>query len=268
VTFDFDTLRVLLPVAIFLVLAMLETARAAVPLAGDLGTRWTSNVALYAINTGLALGMGWLGLSTVAPSIQAHSLGIFPALFGTTPVWLQFIAAALIIDLYLYAQHRVLHIIPAFWRLHGVHHADVDLDVTTGFRHHPGEHILSSLAGIAVSLALGIPPLLWSIYAMLATSVVLIQHANLRLPEALDRALRLVLVTPGMHRHHHATDRAIHDTNYGTLLSVWDRLFRTYHTSAPEQRDIQLTGLPGLRSLHDQRLGGVLAMPARLGPGA
>lgn len=261
---EFASLRAFLPVAMFLALALLESLRPGVALVGQLGTRWTANVSVYAINTGIGIALGALGISAFSSQVAALSLGVFPALTAWLPAWVQVIAAVLLLDLYNYIVHRVLHRVAWFWPLHGVHHADVDLDVTTGFRHHPGESVLTMLIGIGFAILVGVPVLVWSIYATVTNTLALVQHANLRLPDGLERILTWVVVTPGMHRHHHAVDRAIHDTNYGALFSVWDRLFGTFRTSSPEVRDAQPTGLAGLREIRDQRLDGLLLMPARI----
>jgi len=264
---DLVSLRAFLPVAMFLALALLESFRPGVALVGQLGTRWTANVSVYAINTGIGIALGALGISAFSSQVAALSLGVFPSLTGWLPAWLQVVAAVLLLDLYNYVVHRMLHHVAWFWPLHGVHHADVDLDVTTGFRHHPGESVLTMLIGIGFAILMGIPVLVWSVYATVTNTLALVQHANLRLPDGLERVLTWVVVTPGMHRHHHAVDRAIHDTNYGALLSIWDRLFGTFRASSAEIRDAQPTGLAGLRAVADQRLDGVLAMPLKLLPG-
>lgn len=263
---DLPSLRALLPVAMFLAMAALESIRPGVALVGELGTRWTSNVAVYAINTGLGIGLGALGISAFSEQVTALSLGLFPALASWLPGWGQVVAAVLLLDLYNYIAHRALHRFRWLWPLHGVHHADIDLDVTTGFRHHPGEAVLMTLLGIGFAILAGVPVLVWSVYSTATNMVVLVQHANLRLPDGWERALTWAVVTPGMHRHHHAVDRAIHDTNYGALFSFWDRLFGTYHASAPDVLASQPTGLAGLRAVADQRLDGVLAMPLKLLP--
>jgi sterol desaturase/sphingolipid hydroxylase (fatty acid hydroxylase superfamily) len=263
---DLTSLRALLPVVMFLAMAVLETLRPGVALVGQLGTRWTANVSAYAINTAIGVALGGLGISAFSGPITSLSLGVFPASTVWLPGWGQVVAAVLLLDFYNYVVHRVLHHVAWFWPLHGVHHADVDLDVTTGFRHHPGESILTMLIGIGFAIVMGVPVLVWTAYATVANTLVLIQHANLRLPDAWERVLTWVVVTPGMHRHHHAVDRAIHDTNYGALFSFWDRLFGTYHADTSQQRDAQPTGLAGLRTVADQRLDGLLTMPMKLLP--
>lgn len=261
---DISSLRAVAVTALFLVLAGLESIRPALTLSGDLGARWVSHIGLYALNIFLAFGLGAIGLSGLNPAILADSLHLFSALAAGWPIWAQILCAVLALDLFAYGTHRLFHRVPLLWVLHGVHHADADMDATTSFRHHPGEVGAMALCGLVFSLVLGIPAVFWALYALLAQAIALAHHANLRLPETLDRVLRILLVTPGMHRHHHAVARAIHDRNYGSLLSVWDRIFATYHTSSATERDSQPVGLEGLGGPADQRLDGALLMPLRL----
>lgn len=264
---DANSLRVYFRAALFLSLAGLESVRPALPLIGDLSARWVSNIGLHALNTGLAVLLGMLGLSAASPAIIDLSLGLFPFLTGGLPSWALGLCALLILDLFSYAVHRLEHRVTALWCLHGVHHADVDLDATTGFRHHPGESLAIMVLGLGFSLIIGIPTDDWGLYALLASGTALIQHANLCLPEALDRALRLVVVTPGMHRSHHAQDRAIHDRNFGTVFSFWDQIFRTCHVLDARARAALPIGLPSHGAHHHLGLLATFMMPLSLARG-
>jgi sterol desaturase/sphingolipid hydroxylase (fatty acid hydroxylase superfamily) len=175
----------------------------------------------------------------------------------------------LVLDAAIWLQHVVTHKVPVLWRLHQVHHADLDVDLTTGIRFHPIEIVLSALYKAAIVLALGIDP--WTVLlfeAVLNASAVL-THANVALPERLDRVLRWIVCTPDMHRVHHSTERAETDSNYGFFLSVWDRLFGTMrHAPAKGQLGVEL-GLPPYRDPDRLGLGSLLVMPfRRLGQGA
>jgi sterol desaturase/sphingolipid hydroxylase (fatty acid hydroxylase superfamily) len=263
----FSSLRMFAPAAAFIALAFFESIWPALPQTRDLATRWVCNFGLYVVNTGVAFLLAAIGVSASNAGLMAHSSGLFARVSENRPGWLVLLAALVALDLFNYAGHWLMHRLTPLWWLHGIHHADAELDATTGFRHHPGETIAVALLGLVFGFAVGIPPLYWGFYAVLANVVALTSHANLRLPEALDRALRVLLVTPGMHRHHHAVDRAIHDTNYGIVLSVWDRLFGTYHSSGVAERDAQQVGLPGMDGPAEQRLDGALLMPFRLARG-
>ena len=165
------------------------------------------------------------------------------------------------LDAAIWLQHVVTHKVPVLWRLHQVHHADLDVDLTTGIRFHPIEIVLSALYKAAIVLALGIDP--WTVLlfeAVLNASAVL-THANVALPERLDRVLRWIVCTPDMHRVHHSTERAETDSNYGFFLSVWDRLFGTMrHAPAKGQLGVEL-GLPPYRDPDRLGLGSLLVMP-------
>jgi sterol desaturase/sphingolipid hydroxylase (fatty acid hydroxylase superfamily) len=187
--------------------------------------RIPGNVALGMINA--ALGAA-LPLSTVLPAAWAvrHGVGLFNKL--ALPAAAIVVATILLRNLATWLVHRASHAVPLFWRAHRVHHGDVRLDLSTGFRNHPFEllYVVPWLAGITV--ALGLDPATLAAYEAVAIGFSLWTHANLRLPPALDARLRLVLVTPAMHHVHHSSRRAETDSNYGDVLSLWDRLFGTY----------------------------------------
>jgi sterol desaturase/sphingolipid hydroxylase (fatty acid hydroxylase superfamily) len=196
--------------------------------------RWTTNFALVALDTlGLRLLALLVPLLAIGAALDAGRLGV--GLFNTLawPAWVEVALAVLILDLAIWAQHLVTHKVPLFWRFHRVHHADRDVDVTTGFRFHPVEILASMLLKIGLVYLIGPSALAVLIFEVLLNGTALFNHANLRLPAGLDAALRAVLVTPDMHRVHHSTLRREHDSNYGFALSVWDRIFRTYRP-APE----------------------------------
>ena len=134
----------------------------------------------------------------------------------------------LLLDLIIYGQHVTFHAVPVLWRLHRMHHADLEFDVTTGLRFHPGEIVLSMLIKLAAVLVLGAPPLAVLVFEVLLNATSMFNHGNVRLPSRLDRVLRLVVVTPEMHRVHHSIDRRETDSNFGFNLPWWDRLFGTY----------------------------------------
>ena len=166
------------------------------------------------------------------------------------PLWIKVAASLLVLDFAIWAQHLASHKIPIFWRLHRVHHADRDVDVTTAVRFHPIEIALSMLWKIAVVVPLGAPTLAVLLFEVILNACAMFNHANIALPTWLDRALRLLIVTPDMHRVHHSVRFREHDSNYGFNLSVWDRLFRTY-TAQPEAGHEGMT--IGLATLRDEQ---------------
>ncbi len=177
------------------------------------------------------------------------------------PGWMSIILAVLALDLAIYAQHVVFHKVPLLWRLHRMHHADLDLDVTSGARFHPLEIMLSMLIKMAVVLALGAPPLAVLLFEIILNATALFNHGNLGLPAGVDRWLRLLVVTPDMHRVHHSVLRAETDSNYGFNLPWWDRLFGTYR---PQPKLGQLGMVIGLEDFHEpgaSRLDALLIQP-------
>lgn len=217
-------------IAAFLALALLETWRPHREHRLGLALRWTTNLGLFAINTlavGLLLPLAAMTVWTWTPSWRPAADAV--ATIGPLPVLL---VAMLALDLSSYAMHRLEHAVHPLWRLHAVHHADTHLDASTGVRHHPLEYLLAAALGAAVITLLGLPAWAVSIYAAIAVTAAVAQHANLVLPARLDACLRPVLVTPALHEVHHSADIRDHDSNYGTLFSFWDRLFGTYRETS------------------------------------
>jgi sterol desaturase/sphingolipid hydroxylase (fatty acid hydroxylase superfamily) len=213
--------------------------------------RIPGNVALGLINA--ALGAA-LPLSTVLPAAWAarHGVGLLNRV--ALPTAAIVVATILIRNLATWLVHRASHAVPLFWRAHRVHHCDVRLDLSTGFRNHPLElvYVVPWLA--AVTIAVGLDPATLAAYEAVAIAFSLWTHANLRLPAAVDSRLRLVLVTPAMHHVHHSSRRAETDSNYGDVLSLWDRLFGTYRELAEPDLRATRFGLgddydPGASSL-------------------
>lgn len=192
--------------------------------------RWVTNLSLGGLSS---LAVRLMGPATVAGAALAAEIAGFGVFhFVSLPGWLTAAAAIILLDFAIWAQHVAMHKVPVLWRVHRVHHTDRDLDVTSGLRFHPLEAAVSMLWKAGIVLLLGVPVEAALAYEILLSGMALFTHANLRLPGWLDRALRLVIVTPDMHRTHHSIIRTEMDSNYGNAFSVWDRLFRTY-TEAP-----------------------------------
>jgi sterol desaturase/sphingolipid hydroxylase (fatty acid hydroxylase superfamily) len=206
--------------------------------------RWFVNWAIIVLDTFmlrlLALMLPLLAVGA-AVDASAKGWGLFNAL--TWPSWLEVVCAILVLDLVIWAQHLVTHKVPFLWRLHQVHHADVDIDVTTAIRFHPIEIGLSMLLKIGVVYLLGPSAFAVILFEIILNSTAMFNHANLKLPLSVDRVLRLVIVTPDMHRVHHSVSRAEHDSNYGFALSIWDRLFGTYIAQPNDGHNDMLIGL-------------------------
>jgi sterol desaturase/sphingolipid hydroxylase (fatty acid hydroxylase superfamily) len=216
----------------------------------------TQNLAVSAICIAIAAtsGVAVLGLSALAASRHWGLLGL-----ADLQLWAATLAGVLLLDLTDYARHRLTHAVPILWRLHRVHHSDPAVDVTTSLRNHPIEILLRPLFVGAAVLAFGIQPLAVLLQPLLQLPVLVFQHANIRLPPALDRTLAIFIVTPGMHLVHHSRTRQEHDSNYATLLSVWDRLFGSFKPAIAPAR----IGLDGYEQPRDQTVFGMLATPWR-----
>jgi sterol desaturase/sphingolipid hydroxylase (fatty acid hydroxylase superfamily) len=169
----------------------------------------------------------------------------------------------LALDLAIYAQHVAFHKVPLLWRLHRMHHADLDIDVTTGVRFHPFEILISMLIKIAVVIALGIPPIAVFVFEVVLNATSMFNHGNVSMPLWLDRILRLIVVTPDMHRVHHSIAAHETDSNYGFNLPWWDRLFRTYRASPEAGHKGMTIGLPTFREPGELRLDRLLTQPFR-----
>jgi sterol desaturase/sphingolipid hydroxylase (fatty acid hydroxylase superfamily) len=246
---------------IFLVMAALERARPMRRLVESRPRRWLTNwgmSALDAVMVRLIFGAAAVG---AAMDAEARGIGLFHA--TGWPVWLEGLIVFVLLDLAIWAQHVASHKIPLLWRLHRVHHADRDIDVTTGIRFHPGEIAFSMVLKIGLVYALGAP--VWAVIAfeVVLNGAAMFNHGNLRLPPRLDRALRTVIVTPDMHRVHHSVIRAEHDSNYGFNFSVWDRLFGTYTAQPRDGHDGMTIGLADHQDGAPSRLLWALGFPFR-----
>ena len=230
--------------SLFVVLAALEALAPRRPLNWSKTHRWVTNWGLSLINTltlrALAIA---LPLLAVGAASDAHSndWGLFNAV--NLPLALEFLLAILILDFAIWLQHLITHKIPFLWHLHRVHHADPDFDVTTAIRFHPVEIALSMLLKIGLIYLLGPAAIAVLVFEVLLNGTALFNHANIRLPAHLDRVIRLVLVTPDMHRVHHSVHRDEHDSNYGFALSIWDRALGTYIAQPRAGHDKMTIGL-------------------------
>ena len=206
--------------------------------------RWFTNWGLVVIDT-LTLRVMALALPALAAGAaldaQTHGWGLFNVL--DWPLWVEFVLAVLIFDFAIWLQHLITHKVPFLWRLHRVHHADRDMDVTTAIRFHPIEIALSMVLKVGLVYLIGPAVAAIVIFEILLNGTAMFNHSNLRLPLGFDRILRLFLVTPDMHRVHHSVHRHEHDSNYGFSLSLWDRLFGTYIAQPEAGHDEMDVGL-------------------------
>ena len=224
--------------------------------------RWSSNLGLVVLNTVLIRLLFPVAAVGLAATATAQGWGLLNQ-FPLAP-WLAVPLAVIALDLAIWAQHVFFHAVPALWRLHRVHHADLDYDLTTGARFHPIEIILSMLIKFAVILALGPPVVAVILFEVILNGMAMFNHGNVGLPNGLDRWLRWIIVTPDMHRVHHSVAEDETNSNFGFNLSGWDRLFGTYR-EAPRAGQLGMT--IGIADHRDPRevaaLPGMLALPFR-----
>lgn len=223
--------------------------------------RWLNNLCITIINTlimRLAIPLTIISMSSIA---QQQHLGLLNSV--ELPLGAAIIIAILMLDLALYFQHLVFHHVHFLWRLHRMHHADLELDVTTGIRFHPVEIILSTIIKMAVVLLLGAPIAAVIIFEVLLNATSLFNHANIYMPKKMDQILRLFLVTPDMHRVHHSVVPTETNSNFGFNLPWWDHIFRTYR-SQPEAGHLKMTiGIERFRTSRELWLDRLLIQPLK-----
>jgi sterol desaturase/sphingolipid hydroxylase (fatty acid hydroxylase superfamily) len=225
--------------------------------------RWFTNLSMTVLNTAalraLSIALPFLA---VGAAVDAWSNGWGLLNQVVWPVWIEVLLAVLLLDFAIWAQHLITHKVPLFWRFHRMHHADRDMDVTTALRFHPVEILASMGLKIGLVYLLGPQAVAVVLFEVILNGTALFNHANLRLPLWLDRVVRLVLVTPDMHRVHHSVERGEHDSNFGFALSVWDRIFGTYVAQPAAGHDGMVVGLQW-QDEKPARLGWSLWLPFR-----
>ncbi len=225
--------------------------------------RWPANLGIVVIDTLLLRLVFPTAAVGVAMIAAARGFGVLHWLHA--PPAAAFVIALLVLDLAIYAQHVLFHAVPVLWRLHRMHHADLDFDVTTALRFHPVEILLSMALKIALVAALGAPAAAVLVFEVVLNAAAMFNHANARLPLWLDGALRLVLVTPDMHRVHHSTRIEETNSNFGFNLPWWDRLFGTYRAAPRAGQEGMTIGLDAFRAPEELRLDRLLTQPLRAG---
>lgn len=245
---------------IFVVMASWEKLGPRRRLQASKAVRWTNNLGLVVFNSfilRLAFPAAAVGMAVFAAQ---QGWGLFN--YIEVPFWLAVVASVVIMDFVIWLQHVMVHAVPLLWRLHRVHHADLDFDVTTGARFHTLEILLSLCIKFAAILLLGPPVVAVVVFEVVLSTTAMFNHGNVRLPDAVDRMLRLVVVTPDMHRVHHSIEDDETNSNFGFNLPWWDRLFGTYR-ARPRAGHEGMT--IGIRSFREEKwcswLPGLLIMP-------
>ncbi|HEX2942893.1 MAG TPA: sterol desaturase family protein [Rhodopila sp.] len=221
--------------------------------------RWPNNLGLVVLDTVLVRLLFPLAAVGMAFLAQNKGWGLFN--LAHFPGWVAILAAVLLLDLIIYGQHVTFHAVPWLWRLHRMHHADLEFDVTTGLRFHPGEILLSMLIKLAAVLVLGAPPVAVLVFEVVLNATSMFNHGNVRLPSGLDRVLRRVLVTPEMHRVHHSIEQRETDSNFGFNLPWWDRLFGTYRVQPALGHTGMMIGIDRFREPRELWLHRMLVQP-------
>jgi len=247
---------------IFALVALWEVLSPRRMLTVSKAVRWVNNLGLVALDTvllRLLFPAAAVGMAAVATEQGWGLLSHFQV-----PFWISVPVALIAMDFVIWLQHVMVHAVPALWRLHRVHHADLDYDLTTGARFHPIEIVLSMLIKFAAIMVLGPPVVAVILFEVILNGMAMFNHGNVGLPSGLDRALRWLVVTPDMHRVHHSVEDDETNSNFGFNLSWWDRLFGTYRDQ-PRGGHEHMT--IGIRKYRDPRevawLPGLLALPFR-----
>ncbi len=192
---------------------------------------------------------------------EAHGWGLFNVV--ALPAWIELVLALFLLDFAIYLQHRLFHYVPVLWRLHRMHHTDLDVDVTTGARFHPVEILLSLGIKFIVIVVLGTPSLAVLLFEIALNATSMFNHSNVRVPPGIERVLRLLVVTPDMHRVHHSVVRRETDSNFGFNFPWWDRLFGTYRPQPEAGHQAMTLGIEQFRDPHELRLDRMLTQPFR-----
>jgi len=199
-----------------------------------------------------------VGLALIA---EAHGIGLFNMI--ALPTWASIVLSVMLLDLAIYLQHVLFHAVPALWRLHRMHHADLEFDVTTGLRFHPIEILLSTGIKLVVVAALGTPAAAVLIFEVLLNATSMFNHSNIRVPAQIDRILRWFVVTPDMHRVHHSILRRETNSNFGFNLPWWDRLLGTYRAQPAAGHEAMTIGIEQFREPRELALDRMLLQPFR-----
>ncbi len=244
---------------VFAIVAVCEALAPRRPRTMKRRLRWPNNIGVVVLNT-LVLRLVFPTAAVgVAVAAEARGWGLFNAL--AVPIWLALPLSVLLLDLVIYLQHVMFHAVPALWRLHRMHHADLDVDVTTGNRFHPLEILLSMLIKLAVVAALGPPAVAVLVFEVLLNASSMFNHGSLGIPRHVDRVLRWFLVTPDMHRVHHSVVVGETNSNFGFNLPWWDRLFGTYRDQPAAGHAAMTIGIEQFRDPGDLRLDRMLIQP-------
>lgn len=248
--------------AFFIVLGTMVVWELFLPRRADIRRwpRWPSNFGIVIINSLMLIA---IPVSAVAASLFSlqHKFGLF--IWAEISLWPAILISFLVLELIIYWQHRIFHMFPFLWKIHRMHHTDTGFDVSTALRFHPVEILLSILIKVGVIILLGTPLLGVIIFEIVLNASAMFNHSNARLPNWVDKYLRLVIVTPDMHRVHHSIHNDEHNFNYGFFLPIWDRIFSSYKDQPRDGHEMMKIGLSIFNQPEESRLDKLLTQPFR-----
>ena len=254
-----ETVRLIFFFGVLTIVALWELLAPRRKLTMSKPVRWASNLGIVFIDTAIVKLIFPVLAINVAFVAQANSWGLLNNL--TLPYWVEVVIGILILDGIIYLQHVMFHAVPLLWRLHMMHHADLDYDVTTGLRFHPLEIIISMVIKMASIAALGASPVTVVLFEIILNATAMFNHGNIKLPLGIDAGLRLLVVTPDMHRVHHSVTIRETNSNFGFNFPWWDRLFGTYRAQPAAGHEGMTIGLAQFRDPGKNNLLGMLVLP-------
>lgn len=254
-----NTLRLIFFLGIFSFCALFEHIFPRRSLQYSKIIRWRSNLGISLFNSILLRILFPYSLFEIALFCEEKSIGLFN--FFSTHFYLKIFLSLIFLDFIIYLQHIAFHKIPLLWRLHRMHHTDLDLDVSSGSRFHTFEIFISQIIKIASIFILGIPPLAIILFEILLSSLSLFNHSNLFIPLKMDSLLRKFIVTPDMHRIHHSILKEETNSNFGFNLSIWDKLFNTYHPNPLKGQTNMTLGIENFRNTNNLYFHSLLLQP-------
>ncbi|UCH44751.1 MAG: sterol desaturase family protein [Nitrospiraceae bacterium] len=257
--FNEESIRLGFFFGVLIIIAIWELLSPRRKLATSKPVRWASNLGIVFIDTALVKLIFPVMAINVAFVAQENSWGLLNNI--ALPYWVEVAMGVLILDCIIYLQHLMFHAVPLLWRLHMMHHADLDYDVTTGLRFHPIEIIISMVIKMASVAALGASPVTVVLFEIVLNATAMFNHGNIKLPLGLDAVLRLLVVTPDMHRVHHSVTIRETNSNFGFNFPWWDRLFGTYRAQPAAGHEGMTIGLAQFRDPGKNNLFGMLVLP-------
>jgi sterol desaturase/sphingolipid hydroxylase (fatty acid hydroxylase superfamily) len=244
---------------ILILMALWEMLSPRRPLTTPKASRWLSNLGIVLLDTLAVRLIVPLQAVGMALFVEANGWGILNNVM--LPPWMKIVLGVLGLDLVIYFQHAMFHALPLFWRLHRMHHTDLDFDVTTGIRFHPLEILLSMGIKMAAVAVLGPSAVAVILFEVLLNATSMFNHGNVRLPKEIDRVLRLLVVTPEMHRVHHSVVIKEFNSNFGFNFPWWDRLMGTYTAQPMRGHEGMTIGLSQFRESRRLTLPWLLIQP-------